>query len=304
MTEPVVLTLCAYCKASYGTCSCPIKCKVKLLKDQISCSKCDRTDSQIAFGDPMHECRLAYSCLDCLVYTCEDCHTDLCAHCDNRETLKIFYTSHIPFDHKETILPHCHRLFKASLNGFNTYHKTMTLVNEYVHWIKSRAGSPDLSDAPSKKVNRLWLCHIIDTVSYSKFCQEACGVFVHHDPTQSISRHSGIEVGIMLAGRREVSCLAMKLWGMKYRPICPYITVKVSLDGKVYEVKTQLDTMICDFDKQVREVVGVTVNVMFNGSVAHPARTLEYYRVEDGSSIKVEKFECAGMLGLLSALSS
>lgn len=287
MTEPSTLTLCAYCKETHGTCNCPVKCKVKLLRDQNTCRKCDCTDAQIAFGDPLHACRLAYACPVCLVYTCEDCHSDSCTYCNSGKTLKIFYTSFIPFDHDKSILPHCDKLFKAAFTNFMTYHKTMTLINEYIHWIKTRARNPEVGEAPSVKINKLWMCHIIDTMSYAKFCEKACGMFIHHDPTQYASRQSGIEVGMMLASRRDVSCIAMKLWGMKYSPVCPTIKVNVLVDSKVYEITTQLDTLISSFCAQVRDVANTAVKVKFNGLFALPRRTLEYYGVESGSTIKV-----------------
>lgn len=44
-----------------------------------------------------------------------------------------------------------------------------------------------------------------------------------------------------------------------------------------------------DFHKRVSEVVGTAVTAKFNGLSARSARTLEYYGVEDGSTITVEK---------------
>lgn len=302
--------VCACCRAPTGTCSCALKYNVKLLDSQTTCRKCNRTDDQIAIGDPLFKHRLGFACPGCHVYTCESCQEGKCKYCTAGKQIKLFYITKPPFDHDPTLQADCVKLIKATMRTFRDYAKTVMLFNEYVHWIKLRAGKTDISDAPSKKVNTMWFNHITDTVKYAAFCQKVCGQFVHHDPALNPSRHSAIEVGMMLGCRTNLTHRARKTWGIEYIPSCPSMNVTVLIDGKSYAVTTTQDTMIRTFDSQIKQATGKTVNVLFDGSVAQPGRTLEYYGVKSGDTINAEKYvptgdtptSARGMAALLAAL--
>lgn len=230
-------------------------------------------------------------------------------YCESAKSAKLFYITKPPFDHDPSLLSDCAKLIKAMTNGFRDYGKTVMVFNEYVHWIKLRVGKADISDAPSNKVNKMWFTHISDTVQYAAFCQKVCGQFVHHDPALNPSKQSGIEVGMMLASRTNPTHRARKIWGIAYTPSSPPMSVTVTLEGKSYTVTTTQDTMIRTFDSQIKQVTGKTVNVIFNGSVARPGCTLEYYGVKPGDTVTLEKYlptgtstSALGMAALLAAL--
>ena len=290
MADTTFSKVCAVCRADFGTCRCAVKCSVKLLRDQTTCRKCNKTDEQIAIGDPLYKHRIGFACPKCHIYTCEECLKSNCMYCDSKKSLNLFYTSMVPFDHDASLLSDCAKLIKANMKTFTKYHKALALFNEYVHWVKMRAGKTDISDSPSKKINHMWMRHILDTMSYANFCQKVCGQFVHYDPALDSSKQSSMEIGMMLGARQNVSQLAKKVWGMDYVTQCPTINIFVSFKDKVFTVNTTADTTICMLDKQIKDAIGELVNVLFNGSVASPGRTLEYYGVKDGDTITTEKY--------------
>ena len=135
----------------------------------------------------------------------------------------------------------------------------------------------------------MWMAHILDTMSYTAFCQKVCGQFVHHNPALNVSRQSSVDVGMMLGTRQNVSHLTKKIWGINYVPTRPIIRVFIALMGKMYTVNTTIDTTIRMLDKQIKSTTGKVVKMLFNGSTVSRTRTLEYYGVKDGDVIVAEK---------------
>jgi len=168
------------------------------------CPICLFVDNMLIIQDFHNECMICFEnnsnkiIYDCHHWICNSCYDNKinkkhCPYCrQTTETKRSIFKNASNISFPEPFKPFYSKLYirisdfidwyihtdniydKHShiIQLLNEYHKWLTLVGEY--------GAQKLS--PSPLIDKVWHCHILDTINYRLICDQICGKFIDHFP--------------------------------------------------------------------------------------------------------------------------
>lgn len=78
------------------------------------------------------------------------------------------------------------RVIKRYMKDLNVEHEVAENVfDEMLKFLYLCTIMPTPCSPPSKEIDNMWHLFILHTIDYFIFCEEYCGQYIHHDPTES-----------------------------------------------------------------------------------------------------------------------
>ncbi|MBD1803886.1 glycine-rich domain-containing protein-like [Microcoleus sp. FACHB-SPT15] len=63
-----------------------------------------------------------------------------------------------------------------------TYEQTVRAIADYIRFLRLKSLHPTAKLVPTREIDKVWHCHILDTQKYAQDCHLLFGRFIHHFP--------------------------------------------------------------------------------------------------------------------------